>query len=133
MSFNLQRLEDEQSVSLYFTCSQCGKECSSKQAQKGCAACSGTLFKVARWSTINQPMMDDPESQIDPYREKQNSPERGMQFNDFGGEGTPTSTVGGPNDRQPLDPQHANPDQTSFPSDGSGSDTPTESYTNQVA
>lgn len=132
MSFNLQRLADEQSASLYFTCSQCGSPCSMKHAREGCAQCTGTLFKVARWSTINQPMIDDPESQEDPYRTKQNSPERGMQFNNFGGEGTPTSSIGGPTSRQPLNQQHANPDNTSLPSDGYGSDTPAKSYVDQV-
>lgn len=106
MADNTKGFGAEQVSNLIFTCSSCGSVCSMKQARQGCA-CSSKVFKVARKRTIFGPMMENPD-ELDPYREQKNNVD-----NTFGGEGTPTSTVGGPNDRVPE-----------LPSDGREGDLP---------
>jgi hypothetical protein len=123
----------DEAPNLVFTCSNCGSNCSLEQARLGCADCQTKMFKVARTSTTFSPLMDDPDSQLDPYRQQKNNPDVGTQYTNFGGEGTQTSTVGGPNDRAPQSEIDSNPDGRPLPSDGYGSDMPNETYTNQVA
>lgn len=98
---------------LIFNCVSCGTYCIDAQS----CPCGSTLFKVANTSTTGKPINADPDSQYDPYRQKGNTPEKGRQETNFGGEGTDTSSIGGPNDRPPLSPD-SDPTGRPLPSDG---------------
>lgn len=128
-SFNYKRFADKESANLLFTCSGCGNTCSKEEVVSCCANCSGTLFKVARRSNIGLPMMDDPDSQNDPYNKKHQNLETTTFSEESAG-----STMGGPNWKTPISEEPANPNGLQFPSDGSDGDFfENDSYTSQVA
>ena len=137
MQENTKGFGAENAPNLIFTCSTCGSEPESNRIALGCAYCEGKGFKVARQAIIGLPLMEDPSSQGDPYREQKTGPgistDVGTQFDNFGGEGTPTESVGGPNDRAPQDEHNSNPDGRPLPSDGYGSDISNQDYSSQVA
>jgi DNA-directed RNA polymerase subunit RPC12/RpoP len=120
MVFNLLRFAE--TASLIYTCSHCNNNFPGDSIRLGCPLCSSTIFKVARLSNIDQPMIEDEDSQNDPYRQKKNNPDRGTQFNNFGGEGTITETIGGPNTRPAQSDRDSNPDGRPLPRDGGEGD-----------
>lgn len=129
--FNLQRGKATPS-GLVFSCVGCNHTLVAEP--RFCSVCGGELFRVG-YSTTGVPIMQDPDSQDDPYRKKHYNPETGQQFNNFGSEESEFSTIGGPNDRQPpssqfpsnnrqenrFDPR--NPDARNLPQDGGEGDT----------
>ncbi len=129
-----QRSGAKKAPDLIFTCSRCSTV--SESVIFCCAKCKSTLFKVAR-SPNGTPLLYDDEAQLDPYRQKKNDPDIGTQFNNFGSEESQTSTVGGPNTRDPVSEYNSNPDGRPLPTGGSvgGSlgELPSSHYTEQVA
>ena len=92
---------------LIFVCTSCG---TSAKLATSCSKCNGTLFKVSRFVTE------------DVYRTKEYSPEDGQQFTNTGGEGTSSSSIGGPNTRPEQSDINGNPDGRPLPSDGGEGD-----------